>query len=163
MKSSVVFENQVSVHYTDRHPFNGRFFQDNLGKLAPERLNQSRSSWSKRWWGGSDISWTICKSFAPCSRQITMPALDHSIFYRPEALKQQILKLYPQIKRTDASNHIYVSHCLPQMSLGFADKILIFAVLERWPLQLQQELIRRWDSERELLHSAPGSYPNSPK
>jgi len=60
-----------------------------------------------------------------------MPALDHSIFYRPEALKQQILKLYPQIKRTDASNHIYVSHCLPQMSLGFADKILIFAVLER--------------------------------
>ena len=27
----------------------------------------------------------------------------------------------------------------------------------------QQELIRRWDSERELLRSAPGSYPNSLK
>ena len=26
-----------------------------------------------------------------------------------------------------------------------------------------QGLIRRWDSERELLRSAPGSYPNSPK
>jgi len=26
-----------------------------------------------------------------------------------------------------------------------------------------QELIRRWDSERELLGSAPGSYPNSLK
>jgi len=26
-----------------------------------------------------------------------------------------------------------------------------------------QELIRRWDSERELLRSAPGSYPNSLK
>jgi len=25
---------------TDRHPFNG-LFQDNLGKPAPERLNQS--------------------------------------------------------------------------------------------------------------------------
>jgi len=26
-----------------------------------------------------------------------------------------------------------------------------------------QKLIRRWDSERELLRSAPGSYPNSLK
>jgi len=31
---------------------------------------------------GSGISWTICKS-APCSRQITTPALHHSVFYRP--------------------------------------------------------------------------------
>jgi len=23
-----------------------------------------------RWWGGSGISWSICKAFAPCSRQI---------------------------------------------------------------------------------------------
>ena len=29
--------------------------------------------------------------------------------------------------------------------------------------QIKQELIRRWDSERELLRSAPGSYPNSLK
>jgi len=28
----------------------------------------------------------ICKSFAPCSRQITMPAPNHSNFYRPDAL-----------------------------------------------------------------------------
>jgi len=27
----------------------------------------------------------------------------------------------------------------------------------------QQELISRWDSERELLRSAPGRYPNSLK
>jgi len=32
-------------------------------------------------WGGSGISWTICKSFAPRSRQITTPATHHSIFY----------------------------------------------------------------------------------
>jgi len=38
------------------------------------------------WWGGSGISWTICKSFAPCSRQITMLVLHHSVFYRPDAL-----------------------------------------------------------------------------
>ena len=34
---------------------------------------------------GSGISWAICKS-APCSRQITMPAPHHSVFYRPDAL-----------------------------------------------------------------------------
>jgi len=34
---------------------------------------------------GSGISWAICKS-APRSRQITMPAPHHSVFYRPDAL-----------------------------------------------------------------------------
>jgi len=34
---------------------------------------------------GGGISWAICKS-APCSRQITMPAPHHSVFYRPDAL-----------------------------------------------------------------------------
>ena len=34
---------------------------------------------------GSGISWAICKS-APCPRQITTPASQHSVFYRPDAL-----------------------------------------------------------------------------
>jgi len=34
---------------------------------------------------GSGISWAICKS-APRSRQITIPASHHSIFYRLDAL-----------------------------------------------------------------------------
>ena len=34
---------------------------------------------------GSGISWDICKS-APRSRQITMPAPHHSVFYTPDAL-----------------------------------------------------------------------------
>jgi len=34
---------------------------------------------------GGSISWAICK-FAPHSRQITMPAPHHSVFYRPDAL-----------------------------------------------------------------------------
>ena len=34
---------------------------------------------------GSGISWAICKS-APRSRQITMPAPHHTVFYRPDAL-----------------------------------------------------------------------------
>jgi len=32
------------------------------------------------WWGDSGVSWTRCKSFAPCSGQITMPASHRSIF-----------------------------------------------------------------------------------
>jgi len=31
-------------------------------------------------WGGSGISWTICKQSAPHSRQITMPTPHHLIF-----------------------------------------------------------------------------------
>jgi len=34
---------------------------------------------------GSGISRAMCKS-APCSRQITLPAPHHSVFYRPDAL-----------------------------------------------------------------------------
>ena len=34
---------------------------------------------------GSGISWAICRS-APRSRQITMPAPQHSVIYRPDAL-----------------------------------------------------------------------------
>ena len=36
----------------------------------------------QRWRSGGSISWTICKSFAPRSRQITMPAPHHSILLR---------------------------------------------------------------------------------
>ena len=34
---------------------------------------------------GSGISWAACKS-APCSRQTTTPAPNHSVFYRPDTL-----------------------------------------------------------------------------
>jgi len=36
--------------------------------------------------GGSDISWTICKSCALHSRQITTPVPHHFIFYGLDAL-----------------------------------------------------------------------------
>jgi len=41
--------------------------------------------WSKETVSDSGISWAICNS-APRSRQITMPAPHHSVFYRPDAL-----------------------------------------------------------------------------
>jgi len=61
-------------------------FPGQHGKPAPEKQNHSGFCWSKRWWGGSGISWTTCKTFALCSRQTTTPAPHHSIFYRPDAL-----------------------------------------------------------------------------
>jgi len=71
------------------HSFNGLFFQDNLGKPAPEKQNHSGKTnldlLEQEIVSGSCISWAICKS-APRSRQITMPAPNHSVFYRPDAL-----------------------------------------------------------------------------
>ena len=51
---------------------------------------------------GSGISWAICKS-APCSRQITMPAPHHSVFYRPNALP---------VTQPTASKHWRLLTCL---------------------------------------------------
>ena len=56
------------------------FLPGQPGLAGTRRINRFGFCWSKRWWGGSGISWTICKSFAPCSRQITTPGPHHSIF-----------------------------------------------------------------------------------
>jgi len=45
-----------------------------------------KAIWSRSQWVGSGISSTIYISFAPRSRQITMPASHHSTFYRLNAL-----------------------------------------------------------------------------
>jgi len=52
-------------------------------------VNHSEFYWSKRWWGGSGISWTICKSVAPHSRQITTPVAHHA---KPEITQNAKLK-----------------------------------------------------------------------
>jgi len=53
------------------------FFQDNLGKPAPEKQNHSckinLDLPEQEIVSGSGISWAICKS-APCTRHTTMPA-----------------------------------------------------------------------------------------
>jgi len=63
------------------------FFQDNLGKPAPEKQNHSGKTnldlLEQEIVSGSGISWAICKS-APRSRQITTPESHHSVFYRSD-------------------------------------------------------------------------------
>ena len=75
------------IHLTTTllHLFNGLFSRTSW-LSQPRKMNHSGFYWSKRWWGGSGISWTICISFAPCSRQTTMPVPHHSDFYKPDAL-----------------------------------------------------------------------------
>ena len=49
------------------------FFLGQPGYAGTRKVNYAGSYWSKRWWGGSGIGCTICKSSAPHSRQITTP------------------------------------------------------------------------------------------
>ena len=61
------------------HPFNGPFL-GLLSEPVPETQNQSGFILlEQETVSGSGISWAICKS-TPCSRQITMPTLHHSVF-----------------------------------------------------------------------------------
>jgi len=66
------------------------FFPGQPGKLAPEKQNHSVKTslnlLEQEIVSGSGISWAICKS-ASRPREITMPALHHSVFYRPDALR----------------------------------------------------------------------------
>ena len=66
------------------HPFNGLFFQDNLGKPVPERQNPSGFKWGKRQWRFG----TAVASSGPCkrSRQITKSTPPSLNFYKPDAL-----------------------------------------------------------------------------
>jgi len=80
---------QLSIQqcqYTTRvhTPVQRLFFRDYPG----ETYQKGKPIWillKQETVSGSGISWAICKS-APCSRQITTPALYHSVFYRPDAL-----------------------------------------------------------------------------
>ena len=70
------------------------FFTGRMPFLPPNQQRQSTEGRKvKPVWillqqetaSGSSINWAVCKS-APHSRQITMPAPHHSVFYRPDAL-----------------------------------------------------------------------------
>jgi len=69
---------------THTRPFNGPF----SGTTRVSRYQKSKPIWillKQKTVSSSGISWAVCKS-APRSRQITTPALRHSVFYRPDAL-----------------------------------------------------------------------------
>ena len=72
------------TQYTHTLPFNGPF----SGTTRVSRYQKGKPTWillKQQTASGSGISWAICKS-ARCSRQITMSATHHSLFYRPDAI-----------------------------------------------------------------------------
>ena len=71
-----------STQHRHKHPFNGPF----SGTTRVNRYQKGKPIWILlKQQTVSGISWDICKS-ATRSRQITMPAPHHSVFYRPDAL-----------------------------------------------------------------------------
>ena len=87
---------------------------------------------------GSAISWAICKS-EHRSRQITMPAPHHSVFYRPDALPaaQPIVSKHWRNKMTDkrisnkmpqkiASSFITWRHCTQSFILPSYSSLMMF-------------------------------------
>jgi len=71
---------------THTHPFKGPF--SGTTRVGWGRYQKVKPIWillKQETVSDSGISWAICKS-APCSRQVTMPAPYHSVFYRPDAL-----------------------------------------------------------------------------
>jgi len=90
---------KTASNYINTHaqPFNGLFSRT----IRVILLKQETVS-------GSGISWEICKS-APRARQITTPAIHHSVFYRPcpsNYMKNSVIfhcsfkiKLFPHLLR----------------------------------------------------------------
>ena len=71
--------------HTHTQSFNGLFSRTTwVG-----RYQKDKPVWillKQTWWGGSGISWTICKSFALRSTQITTPAPHHSVSFMDRML-----------------------------------------------------------------------------
>ena len=69
---------------TNKHPFNGRF----SGTTRVSQYQKGKTVWillKQEAVSSGGISWAVCKS-ASSSRQITMPAPHHLVFYRLDAL-----------------------------------------------------------------------------
>ena len=66
------------------HPFNGPF-PGLSGSAGTRKVKPIWILLKQETVSGSGISWAICKS-APRSRQITMPAPHHAVFYRLDSL-----------------------------------------------------------------------------
>ena len=76
-------DNHTNTH-THTHPFNGPFSgTTRVGRYQKGKTNLDFTEARDSEWQWHQLG--ICKS-APRSRQITMPASHHSVFYRPDAL-----------------------------------------------------------------------------
>ena len=76
-----VVHSHIVLSLTHTHSFNGPLSRT----TRVSRYQKGKTNLDVTESRDSGVSWDICTS-APCSRQITTPALHHSVFYRPDAL-----------------------------------------------------------------------------
>jgi len=107
-QQNLLFANYYYYYYYYYSRLTG-FFPGQPGYAGTRKVNHSGFYWSTRWWGGSGISWTICKSFAPCSRQITTP-VSHHCFYRPDALPAAQPTASKTLQNQQKSQHTTLWH-----------------------------------------------------
>jgi len=82
--SATTYNTGKSPSSAHTHTFKGPF----SGTTQVSRYQKGKPIWillKQEIVSGNGISWAIGKS-APCSRQITMPAPQYSVFYRPDAI-----------------------------------------------------------------------------
>jgi len=96
---SVCIPVQLSV--ITLHLFNKASFPGQPGKAGIRKAEPFWILMKQEMMGGSGISWTICKSFALRSWQITTPAPHHSIFYMLGALPATVSKHWRQLTMTN--------------------------------------------------------------
>jgi len=70
----------------DTHPFNGHLPGRDYPGAGTRKVKPIWILLKQETVSGNGISWAICKSDLPRSRQITTPAPHHSVFCRPDAL-----------------------------------------------------------------------------
>jgi len=81
---------------------------------------------SKRWWGDSGISWTMCRSFAPRYEQITTPVPHHSVFTGR-------LPFLPLSVQPTASKHWRYLSALWTAEIKIAISIAVKITTQFWP------------------------------
>ena len=86
---------------------------------------------------GSGISWTICKS-APRSRQTTMSAPHHSVFYRPDAL--------PAAQPTASKHWRHGMRTLHKISCNCLACDAHIALQKKWSTGVWAILLDRWQT-----------------
>jgi len=82
------------------------FFQDNLGKLAPEPFQITKQEIMWRQWHQLDHLQIIYTSL---QKEITTPAPHHSILYRPDALTTNSVKSLKAIQSNEGT--VDVNNC----------------------------------------------------
>jgi len=107
------------------YPFNGPL----SGTTGVSRYHKGKTIWillKQEAVSGSGIVWAICKP-APRSRQITMPAPHHSVFYRPDALPAA----QPTASKHWRHGHFTYYYICTNIAVNFLEKGNEIAVMSR--------------------------------